>query len=673
MYSMIMPLSVKNQSVESSGITKDYKEAICEYIWNGFEANATEVRISYTLNDLKGIDTISITDNGDGIAYDELSDTFGAFLASQKNSLSLKIKSKANKGKGRFSFIAFSSIAEFRTKYCDNNMIKAYTITLSDENKETFEYDLPQKILQNQSTGTDVVFYNTYGVSPEDLSADKLGDYLLYEFAWFLYLNKHRNIKLILNDEELDYNKHIDSKLSETITKVIDGNNFEISLIVWTEKINEKFRSYYFDSQNAIKGIDTTTFNRNTVDFNHSVFIQSHFFDEWEKVSLFDFSTQTNLFKMEDNQKTLKKLKKEVQDFIGKKISLYMSEKADEEVGKMIELRKTFPVFPDDDYGNLRKKDLIRVTKELYCLEPRIFYKLKEIQEKSFLAFLNLLLNSEERQNILTVIDEIVQLTAEQRKQFADILQKTHLENIIDTIAFIENRYRVIEILKEIVYDLGRFANERDHIQKIVEQNYWLFGEQYHLASADQTMYRALEQYNSILYGSQNKVETLPPEAEAERRMDIFLCSSRNVETDFGSFIEENIVVELKAPRIILSKTVLRQVEDYMDFIRSKLQFNSQQRRWKFIAVCKEVDENIKDLYQTFKDRGKPGLVSQSGNYEIYALTWDDVFKSFDLRHSFMLDKLKYDRNQLLNEIKSQSEYASRKTANILTELAISN
>lgn len=186
-------------------------------------------------------------------------------------------------------------------------------------------------------------------------------------------------------------------------------------------------------------------------------------------------------------------------------------------------------------------------------------------------------------------------------------------------------------------------------------------------------MYRALEQYNSILYGSQNKVETLPPEAEAERRMDIFLCSSRNVETDFGSFIEENIVVELKAPRIILSKTVLRQVEDYMDFIRSKPQFNSQKRRWKFIAVCKEVDENIKDLYQTFKDRGKPGLVSQSGNYEIYALTWDDVFKSFDLRHSFMLDKLKYDRSQLLNEIKSQSEDASRKTANVLTELAISN
>ena len=40
---MILPLSVKNQSIESSGITNDYKEAICEYIWNGLEAHATEL------------------------------------------------------------------------------------------------------------------------------------------------------------------------------------------------------------------------------------------------------------------------------------------------------------------------------------------------------------------------------------------------------------------------------------------------------------------------------------------------------------------------------------------------------------------------------------------------------------------------------------------------------
>jgi hypothetical protein len=58
---------VKNQSVETSDLTRDYREALCEYIWNGFEAGATEVKISYSLNELEGVQDITIFDNGSGI------------------------------------------------------------------------------------------------------------------------------------------------------------------------------------------------------------------------------------------------------------------------------------------------------------------------------------------------------------------------------------------------------------------------------------------------------------------------------------------------------------------------------------------------------------------------------------------------------------------------------
>ena len=111
-----------------------------------------------------------------------------------------------------------------------------------------------------------------------------------------------------------------------------------------------------------------------------------------------------------------------------------MSTKADDEINKMINERKTFPVFSNDSYGEIKKKDLIRVTKGLYCTEPKLFYKLKEIQEKSLLGFLNLLLSSEERENILSIVEQIVELTPRQRASFASILKKTKLENIIDTI-----------------------------------------------------------------------------------------------------------------------------------------------------------------------------------------------------------------------------------------------
>lgn len=663
---MEMLLSVKNQSIETSGITKDYKEALCEFIWNALEANATEIHINYTINEYKGLDTVSIIDNGYGINFNNLSETFGAFLASEKNTSSFRIKSKANKGKGRFSFISFATLAEWNTIYKDKNNLKKYMITLSNENKEKIDYT-PAEDVASGTTGTSVTFYNIHDLDPSELAFEKIEDHFLYEFAWYLYLNKQKNIKIYVAEKELDYNNYVDTSLSDTIVKVIDNFSFEICLIVWNQKIKEKFRSYYFDSNDTIKGIDTTTFNRNTVNFSHSVFIKSSYFDNRETVSLFDYVTGINLFDSEKDQLILKTLKREIQNFISTKIKIFMSAKADKEVNKMISERKTFPKFSDDAYDQLRKKDLINVTKELYTLEPRIFYKLKDVQEKSLLAFLNLLLSSEERENILTVIDEIVKLDSEQRKEFADILKKTKLENIINTIRFIEGRYRVIEILKTIIYDLDKFTNERDHIQKIIENNYWIFGEQYNLASADRTMHYSLSRYNYLLYGAKSETEKLPEEIDAERRMDIFLCSSRKVETSFETTLEENIVVELKAPKIVLSKNVYRQIEDYMEYIRSHPQFNSYLRRWKFIAVCKTVDDYIKNLYASFEDKGKPGLIHKSNNYEIYAMTWDDIFNSFELRHSFLLDKLNYDRQSIIDELGSKDK--KRETVDALTKM----
>ena len=420
--------------------------------------------------------------------------------------------------------------------------------------------------------------------------------------------------------------------------------------------------------QGALCGVDTTTFNRNTVGFNHSVFVASSTFNKFTEVSFVE-NSQLEIGKPAEYYDIIKELKVVVQKLIASQLSLYMAGKAESEVQKMINERKTFPVFSDDDYGQLRKNDLIRVTKEIYCTEPKIFYKLSDLQEKSLLAFLNLLLSSEERGAILSVIEQIVELSPEQRMRFSGLLQKTKLAYIIDAIDFIENRYQIIELLKSLIYDLDKFTNERDHIQKIIEQHFWLFGEQYHLASADVPMRQALAGYLNILYGASKPEDTLVPDEEENRRMDIFLCNSRRVENNYGNFLEENIVLELKAPKVPLSIKVIRQIEDYMRFIRRQPQFSSIHRRWKFIAVCKEVDDDVKDLYKAFEDKGKPGLVHIVDDFEVYALCWDDIFKSFELRHSFILDKLNFDRMELAKELTSHAE--SRATVDALTEQAL--
>lgn len=670
---MILQLSVKNQSIESSGITNDYKEAICEYVWNGFEAHATEVNIDYSLNVASGIGTLSISDNGEGIVYNSISDTFGAFLTSQKNLLSLKMKSKANKGKGRFSFSAFATGAKWITTYKEPDFddYKTYEIVLENDKKEVLNYTEPQ-MSAIKKTGTKVVFNNIFSLTSENMAFEVLEPALLKEFAWFLYLCKGRNLKININGKPIEYEKYINTEYSEKTLTTIDGNRFEVTLIVWEEAIKEKFCCYFFDSKDEVKNIETTSFNRNTVEFNHSVFVKSDFFDGQECLDTEMESNQISLFTDEDDKKVYKELKKFIAGFIEKKIGNYMSQKADDAVRQMIEERKTFPEFSDDPYGKMQKHDLEKVTKEIYKLEPKIFYKLKPVQEKSLLGFLNLLLNSKERENVLTIVEQIVELTPEQRQDFSDMLRKTKLENVIDTIKFIQERYKVIELLKAIVFDMPQYANERNHIQKIVQQHFWLFGEQFNLVSADERMKNALEKYINILYGGKDTDSTLDEDAEQERRMDIFLCNNREVETSFGTTLEENIIVELKAPRVILSKKVLRQIEDYMDFVRKQPSFNSEYRRWKFIAVCKEVDEDVKGRYKTFEDRGKVGLVHEIDNYEVYALTWDDIFKSFELRHAPLLKRLNYDREKLAEELMNEVKHEDgRNKVNMLRNIAV--
>lgn len=64
-------------------------------------------------------------------------------------------------------------------------------------------------------------------------------------------------------------------------------------------------------------------------------------------------------------------------------------------------------------------------------------------------------------------------------------------------------------------------------------------------------------------------------------------------------------------------------------------------------------------------------MVLQVENYEVYAMTWDDVFKSFDIRHSFILDKLKYNRDSLAQKIKEQTKEHNRDLSNEITLAAV--
>lgn len=660
-------VSLNNDSFERAGITKDCKDAVCEYIWNGFEAGATKVSVTLHGEELQEAMSLVVSDNGSGIPFQEFGDTFAKFLSSLKNNATIRLKSQLNKGKGRFSYMCFSSSAEWTTTFKEDGTYKQYKINTNSINRSAFGTTDPIILKENLHTGTSVEFPLMEATVVNQLAYVNMRQKLLEEFAWFLYLNKDKGVSLEYMGVILDVSQYINTELSGQSRVNIGDISFDINVVVWTNNVANSSKIYYLTERGEIANVENTSFNKNKVNFYHAVFVSSKyitldtFFPQDDEI---EPSEQMEMEPQQHNKAIFRQLKKVISALVADVLKKFLVKQADTKLAEMAQ-RGSMPKFSNDKYGELRKKDFEVVTKELFCVEPYIFHKLNPTQEKSLLGFLNLLLNSEERENILEIVEQVVSLTPEQRSSFASILQRTKLQYIVDVIETIEKRITIVEELKKIVFSYTSFANERIHIQKIIEQHFWLFGEQYHLLTADKNLKTSLEEFEKITEITDIHAPVGLSDKELAQRIDVFLYSQR-VQEDSSS---EMLIIELKAPYIKLSLDVYNQVVRYANTLRKEPRFIGANRKWRFFAVCSVVEDEVKVKYENFIQHGKKGLVDIIGNFEIYALSWDDIFQSFEARHSFLLDKLKFDYSQVVATLDGQDDKpVSRETVTQLSE-----
>lgn len=660
---------ITSKSIEQSGLPTDYRKALAEYIWNGFDANASRIDINFDANEVGYINHLSIIDNGTGIDISTLDDTFGNFLDSQKEqSFSATGFVKGKKGKGRYSFTNFCHKAYWNTTFNKSDKLLNYTISIEKSDSVNYAVSDEKTVKKNTNTGTKVSFEEFFNLTGDLLESEDFQQFLAQEFGWFLYLNKDKGYKLLVNGDEINYKSIIAD--TDSFDLPIGKNDFKITYIRWSKKIGEKYFYYFLNSKQLEVGRRHTSYNNKAIEFHHSLYIESSYFDEFEETKE---DEPTIGFFQNQADETFKALVSHLNLYLEEKEKEFIKENKADELIKKYNKEGIFPKFRANAYEKLRKQDLENVVKEIYCVEPKIFLKLNKSQSKTLVGFLNLLLDSEERENILEILESVTKLDEDEREELAKTLKNTELTHIVSLVRFLEDRFKVINTLKVLVYDLEKYTNERDHIQKVIESNYWLFGEQYHLVTADDNFEILLHNYLHFVESNKDKKPKISSlnQKNKLKRPDIFICRQ-----DFyvdpqtqGDVIEENIMVELKRPSITIGVDQYRQIENYMRFIVEEEQFNSQHRKWKFILVGKKVDRYINDLYENQRDKGKKFLIYSVKNYEIYAMTWDDIFTDYRLKNRHMVDKLKF-KNTVLEELKDAGVFLDKEASDLLTEKA---
>ena len=125
--SAMAKVKLSSQAIKRALKKYDYAESIAEYIWNGFDAKASNIEITVESNEIGTISKLKISDNGYGISNQS---KFEPIFESEK-----EIDPKASRsssvvhgknGVGRLTFFTFADLVTWNTVYEDANTKEKY-------------------------------------------------------------------------------------------------------------------------------------------------------------------------------------------------------------------------------------------------------------------------------------------------------------------------------------------------------------------------------------------------------------------------------------------------------------------------------------------------------------------------------------------------------------------
>ncbi|ELV8706534.1 ATP-binding protein, partial [Vibrio vulnificus] len=463
-------MTEKRLSASNSGVRNKFNrvskaKAFAEYIWNSLDSGATNVEINVRSDhELNQILDITITDNGSGIEMKGDISPFDKFEeSSKKNTNDPLIKGKH--GRGRLSFFKFCSSASWMSKHKNND--RYIEIKITDGSLDRF---IINQVDNNDSlsfpTGTRVTF-NELNLTIDEFNKSFVS-YLENHVTWICKVKK--NIKLTVNGHELNQTEIINESNFE---RDISSDNVQFDVIAWKNAIeNESPHLYFCDLDN---NVITKKKYKAKNSFNCSCVISSKWFSQFysnddavltSKIDLSSEKFQAILKCATDSldEKYLELKKSAIDELIDEY----------EREGIISKSQKS----PLSRFKTEQLKDAIRV---IFQADATVFTELANKKQKTILVkLIDRIVNSDDPDSLFEVLDGVISLSDSDMKILSNTLEKVTMTNIVRTIKQLEDRLHTLDLFEKLLENKND-TYEVAHIQKVVESNMWIFGEEFNV------------------------------------------------------------------------------------------------------------------------------------------------------------------------------------------------
>lgn len=604
------------------------------------------MKISCTANGIGGLEQLSVLDNGKGIDFRSSEGNFGKFNESSKVG---SASQHGSHGRGRLAFHVLCNEARWftRTGKGEDAVVIVNSADLTHYDIQGLSAKDQHASLSQQEQGTCVELVNFRKNVPSETELAKL---LSVEFGWYLALNKEKEI--LLNGFKV---KIPDHEITEDKV-VADNHEFSIKVIRWVEKpSSEKSYTYLMTNNGATVHKELSSLN-NKPNFFTSVYVVSDWANQFKNDPEGLLSSDFN-----PTSKTWKILQKELNSVTQKIYDDFLKKFVDEQIVKFEE-DGIFPNYSSlsAEEASWRSGKVKSTIKSIYLADPSVFNTLQKKQKKILIRLIDRLLVSNENDALLDVLESTLDLDKESTAKLANQIKSVKLESIISTIEVIHKRQTAIHQLREIMNKHYLKVLETPDLQKIIENNTWLFGPSYEILGAEEASFTKI---SKDLRDRVAGIETINAEDLdddevdkvdiSQRQPDLFLARKIPSLDSYGRQIYRCVIIEIKRPSVSLNTKHLRQLDDYAALIKKFSDFTSGCMHVELILIGRKVshhDSEIESRLNNHASKGDMGLVSDDPRMKRYVKNWYTILDEFELRNNYFLDKLKVERSVLEKE-----------------------
>jgi hypothetical protein len=610
--------------------------ALAELIWNSLDGEASTVEVEFERNDLAGgLSKIVVYDDGEGFPRSEAAKLFGNLGGSWKR-LTRRTKNKnrmvhGQEGRGRYKGFALGRSIAWKVCYLDAGKPKAFEISLLKSNLKdvaiTEERDAP-----DQKTGvivaiTDInrdfrVFFNEDGLQE-----------LAETFA--LYLIHYRDVSIRIAGQRLDPETAIVGQTTLTLPSIKDDDGTEhtaeLHLIEWR---SETKRTLYLCSESGFP-LDQVETRFHVPSFSFSAYLKSSY------ISALHNEGRLGLAEM------MPALRGAV-DSAREAIKEHFRERAAQRARNVVEEWKSADIYPFKGEPASPVEKAERQVFDIVAVNVQeLTPELATATPKARALHLRMLRHAIERgpDDLQMIFKEVLDLPERKQKELAELLQETTLSAIITAAKTVADRLKFISALESIVFDpetKGRLK-ERTQLHKILAENTWVFGEEYNLWASDKDLKRVLEKHREIL--DPNIIIDDPVKVIGKKRGIVDLMLSRATRRHRANDIEQ-LVVELKAPKVVIGATEITQAKRYAMAVSKDERFHTVKGvRWYFWVVSNAYDDYAKEEIEGGPDPVRQ-LIHRKDNITVGIKTWGELIEENRARLQFFQEHLQHSADE---------------------------